>query len=163
MKLDMSFFADNRYYFLAAGILVLLILIVLIIRACRPMPKRIAEKIRRKAYISAEDFLEQWKVDKQDFPGCYVMLIYDKKLIFNPMNYDDIYVGQSLNVRKRVFSHICGRGNGNVYYGLKSGCRVYVIIEKCRKKKLNAAEIDLIRYFKSTDSLNKTKGGAARR
>lgn len=158
-----AFFAENKYYFFAAAIIVLVILLIVIVRGCRPLPKRIEDKIRRKKYISADDFLEQWKNDKSDFPGCYVMLIYDKKLIFNPLNYDDIYVGQSVNVRKRVFSHICGRGNGNVYYGLKSGCRVYVVIQKCRRKKLNEEEINLIRHFKSTDSLNMTRGGAIKR
>lgn len=155
---------DNRYLLLAAaGILVLLLLTVFLVRIFRPLPQRIEAKIRRKKYISADQFLDSWKKDKSDFPGCYVVLIYDKKLILNPLHYDDIYIGQSVNVRKRVFSHLMGRGNGNVYYGLKSGCRTYVIIEKCRKKKLNQAEIDLIRYFRATDSLNMTRGGAAKR
>ena len=53
--------------------------------------------------------------------------------------------------------------NGNVYYGLKSGCRVYVIIQKCSRKKLNRAEKELIGYFNATASLNMTRGGAPKR
>ena len=145
-----------------AGLLIF-ILLILIVRAFCPLPKKIESKIRKKQYMSEEAFLDSWKESKDDFPGCYVILIYDKTLIFNPMNYDEIYVGQSVNVRKRVFSHLMGRGNGNVYYGLKSGCRVYIVIQKCRKKKLNQAEIDLIEYFQATSSLNATRGGAAKR
>ena len=148
---------------LLCGGVILLLLIILIVRALRPLPKRIESKIRKKKYMSVEEFLESWKEDKSDFPGCYVVLIYEKRLIINPMNYDDIYVGQSVNVRKRVFSHVMGRGNGNVYYGYRSGYKMYVIIRKCRKKKLNKAEIDLINYFGATDSINMTRGGAAKR
>ena len=79
------------------------------------------------------------------------------------MNYDDIYVGQSVNVRRRVFSHLMGHGNGNVYFGLKSGCKVYIIITKCSRKKLNKAEKDLIAYFNATSSLNMTRGGSPKR
>ena len=113
--------------------------------------------------MSREEFLYSWKTNKDDHPGCYVVLIYDKKLIVNPMNYDDIYIGQSVNVRQRVFSHFKGHGNGDVYYGLKSGCKVYVVIEKCSRKKLNKAEKELIEYFDATASLNVTRGGSARR
>lgn len=146
----------------AAGI-VLVIVVGCLIRAFTPLPKRIEKMIRKKQFVSQEDFFASWKESKEDFPGCYVILIYDKKLIFNSMNYDDIYVGQSVNVRKRVFSHLMGHGNGNVYYGLKSGCKVYVIIAKCKRKKLNVYERELIEYFHATMSLNMTKGGAAKR
>ena len=154
---------NQQYLLYALAGLVFCILLILTIRACRPLPKKIESMIRRKQYMSQEEFFESWKENKDDFPGCYVILIYDKTLIFNPMNYDDIYVGQSVNVRKRVFSHLMGHGNGNVYYGLKSGCKVFVIIRKCRKKKLNQAEIELIDHFQATSSLNMTRGGAARR
>lgn len=164
MKLYGIITPENQYYFIAAaGAALLLIFALLIYRAARPLPKKIETRIRRKDYMRIEDFFDSWKESKADFPGCYVILIYDKKLIFNPMHFDDIYVGQSVNVRRRVFSHFKGHGNGDVYYGLKSGCKVYVLIQKCRKKKLNQAEIDLIQYFKATSSLNMTRGGAAQR
>ena len=155
---------ENRLLVIFIGALLALVILILIIRrACRPVTKKVEKRIRKREYMSMEEFFDSWKKSKADFPGCYVVLIYDKKLIVNPMNFDDIYVGQSVNVRQRVFSHFKGHGNGDVYYGLKSGCRVYVIIEKCSKKKLNQAEKELIRYFDATTSLNATRGGSARR
>lgn len=146
-----------------AAILAAIILLLVIRRLTRPLPEKIESMIRRRKYMSQEDFFKSWEQDKKDFPGCYVVLIYDKRLIFKPMNYDDIYVGQSVNVRRRVFSHLKGHGNGNVYYGLRSGCRIYVLIRKCSKKKLNRNEKALIEYFDATSSLNMTRGGGARR
>ena len=147
----------------AAAVLAAVVLILILCRKSRPVAKRVESMIRRKKYISQEKFFRSWQEDKKDFPGCYVVLIYDKHLIINPMNYDDIYVGQSVNVRHRVFSHLKGHGNGDVYYGLKSGCRIYVIIIKCSKKKLNIYEKELIEHFNATSSLNFTRGGSARR
>ena len=162
--MSLQFFSENKEWFLiGAGVLAAVLFVLLLIHVCRPLCKRMETKIRKRRYVRIEDFLESWNRDKSDFPGCYIMLIYDRKLILNPLHYDDIYVGQSVNVRKRVFSHVMGRGNGNVYYGLKSGCKVYVLIEKCSRRKLNRNEIDLIHYFKATNSLNMTRGGAARR
>ena len=152
--------AHSQWVIVAAAAVAVVIVILLIRSLTRPLSQKIEKKIRRKEYISKEEFFVSWKENKEDYPGCYVILIYDKKLILNPMHYDDIYVGQSVNVRKRVFSHLMGHGNGNVYYGLKSGCRVYVIIIKCRRKKLNQAEKELIDYFDATASLNMTRGGA---
>ena len=163
-NMNMQFLMDNKVWFLIGlGVLAAVILVLLILHAVRPLSKRMETKIRKRRYIRIDDFLESWRLDKSDFPGCYVILIYDRKLILNPMHYDDIYVGQSVNVRKRVFSHLMGHGNGNVYYSLKSGCKVYVLIEKCSRKKLNRNEIDLINYFQATESLNMTRGGAAKR
>ena len=158
------FLSDNRSLIIAiSALIVLIIVIIIIVRLKTPVYKRIESRIKHRDYISIEDFFESWKKDKSDFPGCYVVLIYDRKLVINPMNYDDIYIGQSVNVRKRVFNHLKGHGNGDVYYGLKSGCKVYIVIEKCRKKKLNSAEKELISYYHATESLNMTSGGALKR
>ena len=155
---------ENRIIIIIIGAVLALIMIILIIRRiARPVTKKVEKRIRKRKYMSREEFMASWKSDREDFPGCYVVLIYDKKLIVNPMNYDDIYIGQSVNVRQRVFSHFKGHGNGDVYYGLKSGCKVFVIIEKCSRKKLNKAEKELIGYFDATSSLNVTRGGSARR
>ena len=151
------------YLVILAIALAILIIAFLIRRANAPISRKIHARIKHRRYMSMQQFIDNWQIDKKDYPGCYVILIYDKKLIVNPMNYDDIYVGQSVNVRHRVFSHIMGHGNGNVYYGLKSGCKLYIVITKCRKNKLNDAEKELIRYFNATSSLNMTRGGSARR
>ena len=154
---------NNTIFFISGGVILALILIIVISNMTKPITKKVEKKIKHKQYISDKDFFNSWEKDKSDYPGCYVILIYDKKVIFNPMNYDDIYVGQSVNVRKRVFNHLMGHGNGDVYYGLKSGCKVYIVIQKCSKKKLNESEIDLIEYFEATQSLNVTRGGATKR
>ena len=146
-----------------AAVILFLVLIFVISRLVRPLPKKIASMIKHRKYMSMGQFFDSWHESKEDFPGCYVILIYDKKLILNPMNYDDIYVGQSVNVRRRIFSHLMGHGNGDVYFGRKSGCKVYLIITKCSRKKLNKAEKDLIAYFNATSSLNVTKGGSPKR
>ena len=148
---------------IAAALLVLTAAAALIVHYSRPLPRRMASRIRRRRYIRMEQFLETWQQDKKDFPGCYIILIYNKKLILNPMHYDDIYIGQSVHVRQRVFHHLKGHGNGEVYYGLRSGCKVYILIEKCRPKKLNQYEKELIAYFDATSSINMTTGGSARR
>lgn len=148
---------------IAAGVLILGTAAAMIAYAARPLPIKIAARIRRRKYIRMERFLQTWQQDKKDFPGCYVILIYDKKLVLNPMHYDDIYIGQSVHVRSRVFHHLKGHGNGEVYYGLRSGCKVYILIAKCRKKKLNQTEKELISYFDATSSINMTRGGSARR
>ena len=154
---------NKEILLIIAALTAAIILILLLKKALQPLPKRIESKIRRRKYMSQEDFFRSWQEDKKDFPGCYVVLIYDKRIVFNPMNYDDIYVGQSVNVRKRVFSHLKGHGNGDVYYGLRSGCRIFVIIAKCSRRKLNRNEKELISYFNATSSLNMTGGGSARR
>ena len=138
-------------------------LVIVIFRAARPFPKKIAGRIRRRRYISMEQFLDEWQRSKDDFPGCYCILIYDKKLILNPLHYDDIYIGQSVHVRSRVFHHLKGHGNGEVYYGLRSGCKVFILIARCRRKKLNQSEKELIEYFDATSSINMTRGGSAAR
>ena len=149
---------------IGAGAVLAVILAVLLLRfLTRPFPRKMESAIRHRRYISAQQFMDSWQQNKEDFPGCYIILIYDKKLILNPMRYDDIYVGQSVHVRRRVVHHMMGHGNGEVYYGLRSGCKVYILIQKCRQKKLNQYEKELIRFFDATSSINMTAGGSARR
>ena len=151
-----------RIVIIAAGVLILGAGAALLAYSARPLPKKMAARIRHRKYIRMEQFLENWQQDKKDYPGCYIILIYNKKLIWNPMHYDDIYIGQSVHVRNRVFHHLKGHGNGEVYYGLRSGCKVYILIRKCRRKKLNQYEKELIAYFDATSSINMTRGGSAR-
>jgi len=159
----MAQFETIHIVYIAAGILILAAGAALLAYIFSPLPKKMAARIRRRRYIRMERFLETWQQDKKDYPGCYIILIYNKKLILNPMHYDDIYIGQSVHVRSRVFHHLKGHGNGEVYYGLRSGCKVYILIQKCRKKRLNQAEKELIAYFDATASINMTRGGSARR
>ena len=74
--------------------------------------------------------------------------------------YDHVYVGQSLHVYQRVYSHLCGRGNGEVYGDIKYGLHAYVQIIKCRAKEMNALEKELIARYHAMASYNRTSGGA---
>jgi len=81
----------------------------------------------------------------------------------NFMDYENIYVGQSVNVCKRVHTHFNGKGNGDVYADIKYGKKVYVRIVPCGKERLNIVEKELIRAFNATNSYNNTQGGGKKR
>lgn len=113
--------------------------------------------------ISAQEFLS-WNplLRKNDFPGCYVIMVYKRKPT-DKMEYENIYIGQSIHVYQRVQQHLKGHGNRNVYQSWKNGREVYITFIYCNKKKLNVLEKRLIRIFHATDSFNVQKGGAKRR
>ena len=120
-------------------------------------------------WMSREEFLEDWIVDRrsqkgykyQDQPGCYVIASYERPLKSSDQirNYQNVYVGQSLRVYHRIFSHFSGRGNGEVYSDIRDGLYVYVRVVPCREKKLNEMERRLIQVYHATKSYNKTEGG----
>ncbi len=121
-------------------------------------------------WMSREEFLEDWIVDRkrqkgykyQDEPGCYVIASYEHPLKSSDQirNYQNVYVGQSLKVYHRIFSHFSGRGNGEVYGDVRDGLYVYVRVVPCKEKKLNEMERRLIQVYHATKSYNKTEGGA---
>lgn len=99
-------------------------------------------------------------------PGCYVFLIFDKvqtKKEIKECKYQDVYVGQSINVNSRVHNHINGKGNGDIYADIRSGKRVFVATILVPDTDLNDIEIGLIKYFNAEKSYNKTHGGAVKR
>lgn len=59
-------------------------------------------------------------------------------------NYDDVYIGQSVNVCKRVHNHFNGKGNGDAYANVRNGKYAYVQFQRCQKSKMNALEKRLI-------------------
>lgn len=130
---------------------------------------RLRRKIRRKGFMPAEEFENSWIISEQeqtgykynDFPGCYVIMIFRKPVHGKRFyGYDNIYIGQSVNVCKRVHNHFNGKGNGDVYADVKNGMHVYVRFVPVKEKKLNDMETALIEAFHATDSYNQTKGGA---
>ena len=137
--------------------------------------RRLKKRIRKGTFIPAEEFLEDWILEKEGnqctagykaevFSGCYVITIHEKPVKNgNYMHYDDIYIGQSLNVTNRVHSHLTGKGNGDVFADLKYGYSVYVELLKCPKQDMNDLERELIDLFHATDSYNATAGGATDR
>ena len=137
------------------------------------------EKLRNiissRKFIYYKDFEKNWIVSSSekrgkigykynDTSGCYVITIYDYYVDDGKfMDYDDIYIGQSVNVCQRVHNHFNGKGNGDVYADIKYGRYVYVQIIPCRKDEMNVLEKQLIRAFKATKSYNSTKGGGKKR
>lgn len=94
----------------------------------------------------------------QSRPGCYVIAIYsDNKVMEN------VYVGQSVDVKRRMREHLTGHGNKRVYQDvlLKKQIRIFPVY--CKEKQLNRLEKKLIRVFRARKSYNIQRGGAKRR
>lgn len=121
-------------------------------------------------WISADEFRQDWLIDRkkrrgykyQEHAGCYVIATYQEKpeTVQDLQHYDHVYVGQSLRVYQRIYSHLCGRGNGEVYGDIKYGMHAYVRVVKCRAKEMNELEKTLIAQYHATASYNRTSGGA---
>lgn len=150
--------------------------IILIATADMRKKRRIREKIYAGKFMYYKTFEKNWIISSgknkskkqkglkyEDGPGCYVITIYKRPVAhFNYKNYENIYIGQSVNVYKRVHNHFNGKGNGDVYADIKYGKHVYVRFVRCKKADLNKKEIELISAFNATQSYNKTRGGAAK-
>ena len=149
------------------------LVVVLIVIHCgrRATNARLRKRIRSGRFIHYTDFENNWITDDvdgeltgykyNDFSGCYVIMIFEKKVHFNRFkNYENIYIGQSVNVCQRVHNHFSGKGKGDVYADIKYGMEAYVRIIPCKVKKLNKMEKKLIEAFNATESYNKTRGGA---
>lgn len=125
----------------------------------------IRRKAKRAKPITSDKFLQDWDQYRQtDKPGCYIILIYKrhpfKRTVQRNKRYSDVYIGQSVNMHKRVYNHITGHGNGDVYADVKYGKYVYIKFIPCSSAQLNAYEKGLIIEFDATESYNRTKGGA---
>ena len=152
--------------------LCLLVLLLVIVRNSRKVTNaRLRRKIRSGKFIHYTDFEDNWRTADEngnragykynDFSGCYVIMLFKRKVHFGRFrNYENIYVGQSVNVCQRVHNHFCGKGKGDVYADIKYGMEAYVRIIPCKVKKLNKTEKRLIEAFNATESYNRTKGGA---
>ncbi len=161
---------DYRFYIAAAGVIILLALYIALRRTRRVTNTRLRRKIRRGEFIHYAKFEENWIVHGAekptgykyaDFSGCYVIMIFDKPVRGKRfVNYENIYIGQSVNVCQRVHNHFNGKGKGDVYADIKYGKEAYVRIVPVKPKRLNDMETALIEAFGATESYNKTKGGA---
>lgn len=152
--------------------LCLLVLLLVIVRNSRKVTNaRLRKRIRSGRFIHYTEFEENWRTEDDDgnrtgykyndFSGCYVIMIFEKKVHFGRFKgYDNIYIGQSVNVCQRVHNHFCGKGKGDVYADIKYGMEAYVRIIPCKVKKLNKTEKRLIEAFNATESYNRTKGGS---
>ena len=94
--------------------------------------------------------------------GCYVFLIYDKKMEKLDKSYKHVYVGQSVDLLKRIKTHLSGNGCKYIYKDYKYGKYVYVKLIKRHVGSLDRTEKYLIRKYKafySKKGYNKTRGG----
>lgn len=85
------------------------------------------------------------------FEGVYVLHNIDT---------EQNYVGQSVDVFKRVSSHFMGRGNGDVYADYKYGNQFKITLFPLQSpfNSLNSMERTMIRYYDANYGYNKTKG-----
>lgn len=137
--------------------------------------RRIRRTVSGKRFVDYRSFEKSWITEKSgnkgvsglkysDGAGCYVILVFDNPVLNgNYSRFENIYIGQSVNVCRRVHSHFNGNGNGDIYADIKYGKYVYVQLLMCRKKDMNELERKLIEAFGATASYNVTKGGGIRR
>ena len=84
----------------------------------------------------------------------------NKRKVKRVTRYHEIYIGQSVNMYRRVFNHFTGHGNGDVYADVKYQRHVFVKFIPCTPELLNQYEKGLIQLYQATKSYNRTKGGA---
>lgn len=139
--------------------------------------KAIIEGAYGSRFIPAGEFERDWIVSRAgrsqtgfagykyvDGPGCYVILMFSHAVLDgNWSTFDDVYIGQSVNMCKRVHAHFNGKGNGDVYADLRNGKHVYVQFKPCEKAQMNDLEKALIATYRATNSYNKTRGGSSLR
>lgn len=125
----------------------------------------IYKKAKKIKPITHRNFLEQWDTyRKSDTSGCYILFIYRRRpsirTVHKMKHFTDIYIGQSINMYKRVYNHLTGHGNGDVYADVKYKRFVYIKFIPCKVQDLNNYEKTLINEFNAIDSYNRTKGGS---
>ena len=138
--------------------------------------KEILEGIYGGRFVPVDEFEENWIVGGgrgksgfagykyEDGPGCYIILIFSHEVEGGDWDsYDDVYIGQSVNMCARVHAHFNGKGNGDVYADVRNGKHVYVQFKPCAKEEMNDLEKSLIGLFHATDSYNNTRGGSTYR
>lgn len=163
--------STEQLYIAAAALCGLALLLIIIRNGSRSKNARLRRRIRSGKFIHYTRFEENWITEDKDgnpagykyndFSGCYVIMIFDKPVHFGRFgNYENIYIGQSVNVCQRVHNHFCGKGKGDVYADIKYGKEAYVRIIPCRISRLNKTEKRLIEAFNATKSYNRTRGGA---
>lgn len=160
----------EQLFVAAAGLLLVAAGFFLLRNTRRAANARLRRKVRRGGFISSTDFEKNWIISGgeppvgykyADFPGCYVIMIFASPVRGKRFyNYENIYIGQSVNVCQRVHNHFNGKGKGDIYADIKYGKYAYVRIVPVKAKRLNDMETALIDAFSATDSYNKTKGGA---
>ncbi len=114
-------------------------------------------------FVASDRFLSMYDngLHSNRMPGCYVILVYKGRIASRkPESYLKGYVGQSVNVFRRVHKHLSGGGNANIFEDVKAGRRVMVQIVPCSSDSLNDMERLLIAAMDRGRLYNMTDGGA---
>ena len=123
-------------------------------------------------HYTMKRFEDSWIQDRSrqkglyyhDRPGCYVILSYRFPHILPfTFTFSNVYVGQSMEVYRRVHSHLNRKGNGDVYADVRDGKHIEIEIYPCRPSHLNDLERKLIRKYHAEEYYNRTAGGAKKR
>ena len=98
--------------YVAACALLMLLALLAAARSKKATNARLRRRIRRGEFLHYTEFEENWIVKDapvptgykyNDFPGCYVIMIFDKPVHGRRFtNYENIYIGQSVTVCARV-------------------------------------------------------------
>lgn len=89
----------------------------------------------------------EFKLKYQQLKGKLKEADYSAIYVLKNLTNDFYYVGQSVNVFKRVNQHFSGKGNGNVYADYKYGQDFQVNIIPVEKDRLNEIEFNLIKIL----------------
>ena len=103
---------------------------------------------------------DSFKSKYQKMKGNLKNLDYSGIYVLKNLTNDYYYVGQSVNVFKRVNQHFSGKGNGNVYADYKYGQDFQINIIPVEKFRLNEIERQLIKILNASgaNGYNISKG-----
>lgn len=139
-------------------LIIILVLINIIIFIAKKLKKiKIIKKIKCLAEnvteMTPKEFFNMKKIKSKDFKGVYILFNENKKMY---------YVGQSINVIKRINNHLTGKGNGDVYADYKFGDNFKIKIIPLYKsgfETLNSLEKNAIYTYKAfSKGYNKNRG-----
>lgn len=89
--------------------------------------------------------------------GCYIFLTLKKTNSKNLANYQEVYVGSSLNMGSSIEDEIIGKGNPDVYADIKYKQNVYILFYPCEEADLERMKESLIVALDADESYNQDK------
>ena len=136
---------------LLPGILILSVIYIIF--------KIIENKEKFKDFISIDEFR---KMSTEEISGCYVFLVYNNLKDVEKHKFAHVYVGQSVDLNKRIKTHLSGNGCKEIYWDIRKQKIVKVKLAKVPVMKLDKKEKQLIKLYNAYHSrkgYNKTRGG----
>ena len=140
--------------------------------------RKARKRVFEGPFISRSDFEKNWICNEKDANGktvkkgykytssngCYVIFVYHQPAEkCGYRNYDDVYVGQSLDINHRVHAHFRCMGNDSVASAIQRGKFLYVRLLPCIARDMNKCEKRYIKALNAIYSYNRTRGGGQRR